>query len=64
MKIVSLMENTACSDSLHAEHGLSLYIETQGLRILFDAGQSELFAENAAQLGVPLEKVDLAILSH
>ena len=64
MKIVSLMENTSCSPSLHAEHGLSLYIETQGVKILFDAGQSDLFSENAAQLGVPLEQVDMAVLSH
>lgn len=64
MRIVTLMENTACSQALHAEHGLSLYIETQGLNILFDAGQTELFSENAEKLGVSLEKVDLAILSH
>lgn len=63
MLIKTLMENTA-RDGLHAEHGLSLYIETHGLKILFDAGQSHLFAENAAIMGVDLAKVDFAILSH
>lgn len=35
-----------------------------GQRILFDMGQSSLFAENAAKKGIDLGKIDLAILSH
>lgn len=64
MKLITLMENTAAREGLHAEHGLSLYIETGAHKILFDAGQSDLFSENAGQLGVDLTAVDLAILSH
>ena len=64
MKIVTLMENTACRPGLTAEHGLSLYIETGSHRILFDAGQTHSFADNARLLGVDLAAVDLAILSH
>ncbi len=64
MKIIALMENTAARPDLLCEHGLSLYIEALGRRILFDAGQSEAFADNAAALGADLTKVDLAILSH
>lgn len=64
MRIVTLVENTACRDSLRAEHGLSLYIETEKHRILFDAGQSPAFADNGRELGVDLAKVDLAVLSH
>jgi 7,8-dihydropterin-6-yl-methyl-4-(beta-D-ribofuranosyl)aminobenzene 5'-phosphate synthase len=63
MKLWVLTENTA-KDGFSAEHGLSLYIETNGLRILFDAGQSAVFAENARKLGVDLRCVDIAILSH
>ena len=58
------MENNPCSEGLASEHGLSLYIETGKHKILFDAGQSDAYAENAKQLGVDLAAVDLCILSH
>ncbi len=64
MKIVTLMENTACRPGLSAEHGLSLYIETGSHKILFDAGQTGAFADNAETLGIDLSAVDLCILSH
>lgn len=64
MRIVTLMENTSCREDLCAEHGLSLYLETGEHRILFDAGQTGAFADNAEKLGVDLEKVDFAVLSH
>ena len=64
MKIVTLMENTACREDLTAEHGLSLYIETGAHRILFDAGQTDAFADNAQKLDIDLSSVDLCILSH
>lgn len=64
MKIWTLTENTACRDDLTAEHGLSLYIETGDLKILFDAGQTDAFAHNATKMGIDLGQVDLAVLSH
>lgn len=64
IKISVLAENTACRPEFASEHGLSLYIETDRRKILFDSGQSEIFAENASLLGIDLSKVDIAILSH
>ena len=64
MKIVTLIENTSTRDDLKSEHGLSLYIETEKHRILFDAGQSDAFAFNAEKLGIELNKVDFAVISH
>ncbi len=64
MKITTLIENTCPNDTLAAEHGLSLYIETARYRILFDMGQSPAFAANARLLGIDLAQADLAILSH
>ena len=64
MKIYILSENTAVSPEFGAEHGLSMYIEALGKKILFDTGAGSLFAENAAKLGVDLSQVDLVVLSH
>jgi len=64
MIIHVLIENTAQSPDLIAEHGLSLYIETAHHKILFDAGQSAAFASNAERMGVDLSRVDLCVLSH
>ena len=64
MKITVLAENTSFSDSFRCEHGLSLFIETDACRILFDMGQTDLFAENAEKLGIDLTSVDFAVLSH
>jgi len=63
MKIYTLMENTSKKDAL-VEHGLSLYIEVNGKRILFDTGQSGNFSVNAENMGVDLTKVDFCVLSH
>ncbi len=64
MKITVLTENTTSNENLIAEHGLSLYIETQKHKILFDMGQTDAFAVNAEKLGVNLAEVDVAVLSH
>lgn len=64
MKLSVLMENTARSSEFFREHGLSLFVETENRRILFDMGQTDRFAENATRMHVPLETAELAVLSH
>ena len=63
MKITVLTENTT-KKGLPVEHGLSLFIESEGRKILFDTGQSALFAENAERLGIDLSEAELAVISH
>lgn len=58
------MEDTSCRKGICSEHGLSLYLETDRHRLLFDVGQSRQFAANAHNMGVDLAGVELAILSH
>ncbi len=64
MKIISLAENTSVNECLSAEHGLSLYIETEKHKILFDMAQTDAVYKNSQKLGVQLEDVDVAVLSH
>ncbi len=63
MNVTVLMENTA-PEGLVPEHGLSLYMEYRGKKLLLDAGSSGKFADNARARGVELFAVELAVLSH
>ncbi len=63
LRITVLMENTA-REGLEAEHGLSFFLEYRGRCFLLDAGSSGRFADNAQKLGVDLDGVELAALSH
>ena len=64
MIIKCLTENTKLSENLISEHGLSLYIETNGNKILFDTGQTDAFSENAKAMGIDIADVDMLVLSH
>lgn len=64
MKITSLMDNECSIDGLLKQHGLSLYIETKGKKILFDTGADAGFIHNAKALNVDLSDVDMCVLSH
>lgn len=64
MIIKVLLENTTERPDMLIEHGLSLYIETERHKLLFDAGASGMFAQNALVMGVDLGEADIAILSH
>ena len=64
MKIITLVENTEGAENCVAEHGLSLYIETEKHKLLLDAGQTDAVVKNAAVLGIDLSAVDTVILSH
>jgi len=63
MKISVLTENHAGNFTL-AEHGLSYFIEYDNMRILFDAGQSDMFLKNAGIMNISIDNIDLVILSH
>jgi len=66
IKIKALIENRKSDNhnNLETEHGLSLYIEHNNQKILFDTGASEAFGRNAKKLGVDLTQIDMAIISH
>lgn len=64
MRISVLCEDSPLCSRFEAEHGLSFLIQTEKNKILFDAGQSDLFLRNAEKLGEKLQDVDIVILSH
>ena len=53
MRITALVENTSHCE-LKGVHGLSLYVETAGHRLLFDLGSDRTLLENAAKRGIDL----------
>lgn len=65
LQITALMDNrlTGRKDLL-CEHGLSLYVVSEGKSILFDCGSSEKMLYNAKKLGIDLGKLDAVVLSH
>lgn len=64
MKFTFLIENKTDNSGIIAEHGLSIFIDTGGKKILFDAGASGLFIKNAVTMGVDLSEVDFCVVSH
>ena len=64
MRIVTLVENSCGNENCIAEHGLSIYIETENHKLLLDTGQTDAVVKNAEVLGIDLTAVDTVILSH
>lgn len=64
MRFTVLVENESEMPHLRAEHGISIWVEADGVNILFDTGASSAFAENADRLGVHIERADALVLSH
>ena len=64
LKITTLSENTAGLGRFLGEWGLSILVETEGLNLLLDTGQSVSAAHNADVLGIDLRRIDKIVLSH
>ena len=46
------------------EHGLSLYLETENHKLLFDTGKTGLFLTNAARMELDISQIDTVVISH
>ncbi len=64
MKWTVLADNRSVDAAFATEHGLSILLETRGLRILLDTGASDLVIRHAAMLGIDLGTVDYVFVSH
>jgi 7,8-dihydropterin-6-yl-methyl-4-(beta-D-ribofuranosyl)aminobenzene 5'-phosphate synthase len=63
MRVSVLTENQPGSFT-PAEHGLSYLIEYDGIKILFDTGQNDMFLKNAEKMNVSMANIDKIVLSH
>lgn len=65
MKLSVLVDNNTIIDNyFKGEPALSFFIEDGETKILFDAGYSDLFIENASKLNIDLASIDYIVLSH
>ena len=64
IKLTILVDNYVNSQKLKAEHGLSILIEDDNEKVLFDCGQSDLILSNAKILGIDLNGITKIVLSH
>lgn len=58
------MEDRSSLPGMRPEHGLSLLLEIDGKKWLFDTGQTNLVVDNARSLGIDLGEIEGIILSH
>ncbi len=64
MRIIMLIENTAVSQKLLVEHGMSLFLENGGKYCLFGAGAGSKLINNAKRMSIPLENMNAVIVPH
>jgi len=61
---ITVLADNIPGPGLQGEHGLSLWIETPEIRVLFDTGKGGALGPNAKDLGVDLSQADAIVLSH
>lgn len=65
LKITTLVEDTCPKRPFYGEHGLSLLVETDKYKILFDTGFSgEVLIHNLTKLEIDLKQINAFVLSH
>ncbi len=68
LRLCTLVDNRDAINNndpcLQSEHGLSLFIDVDGYRILCDMGASAIYRRNACEMGIDLADVDCAFVSH
>ena len=65
MKLTILVDNNTFIDQYyHGEPAASFYIETEGEKILFDTGYSDILISNAEKMNIDLKRITHIVLSH
>ena len=65
MKLTVLVDNNTYIDMYYlGEPAVSYYLEDEDIKILFDAGYSDVFIRNARKMNIDIDEIDNIILSH
>lgn len=64
MRLKILLEDKNFNPALESEHGISIFVESDSLKFLFDCGQTEMTFRNAIKLGVDLSAINFVVISH
>jgi len=64
MIVKVLIENNRINNKLKKKHGLSLYIESNNQKLLFDLGPNDYFYNNAIKMAIDIQDIDSVIISH
>ena len=65
MKLTILVDNNTFIDQYyHGEPAAAFYIETEGKKVLFDTGYSDIILSNARKMEIDLQNVTHIVLSH
>ena len=64
VKIFILNDDRCSSGEFSHIHGFSAWVDVDGYKFLFDAGQEDCFMKNAARLGLDLDRIQCVVLSH
>jgi len=61
---IAILANDKAKPGFDMEHGLSIFIQHLGKRILFDTGYTDIYLKNAKKMDVDLSEIDYIVLSH
>ncbi|WP_018248398.1 MBL fold metallo-hydrolase [Orenia marismortui] len=65
MKLTVLIDNNTLTDRYFiGEPGISFFIESEGIKLLFDTGYSDAFIQNASKMNLDLLDINYIVLSH
>ena len=64
LRFTILVDDSAGDPDLQSAHGLSVWIEADHLRVLFDTGPGAIALDNARRLGLEPAEIDAVAISH
>ncbi|MGA2479481.1 MAG: MBL fold metallo-hydrolase [Spirochaetia bacterium] len=64
LRFTILVDDSLGNPDLQSEHGLSVWIDADHFRVLFDTGQGTMALQNARRLGFEPAEIDAIAISH